>query len=155
MDGYAVKMVKLHLGPQNYEDSREQPYWAFVRNLRKLKALALLNVSNRDLDHYLWIAGEYLVFHNDPSSEVSSSPSPRIPGELHKPSAANHFNKKSCVNEKGRSVRADRVKAEPVRVREDVPLWRGFSELAWGQVYAASLPALVRAYSRGISSPRR
>ena len=44
---------------------------------------------------------------------------------------------------------------EPVGLWEGVPLWGGVSVQAWGQVYAASLLALVPALTRGFSSPRR
>lgn len=71
MDGYAIRMVKFHLGSENYTESQEHPYCAFVQNLQNLKNRADLNVSNRDLDHYLWMAGELSVFHENPNAEIN------------------------------------------------------------------------------------
>jgi hypothetical protein len=72
MDSYAIKMVKFHLGPRNYSENQERPYGAFVQNFQKLKTLAGLNVSNRDLDRYLWIAGEYSAFRKNREAEISA-----------------------------------------------------------------------------------
>ena len=71
MDSYAVKMVKFHLGRRNYFENRDQPYAAFVENFKKLKDFGGLNVSNRELDQYLWIAGEYRAFHKNPDTNIS------------------------------------------------------------------------------------
>jgi len=71
MDSYAIKMVRFHLGLGNYKESKEQPYSAFVENLRNLKTVAGLDVPNSDLDRYLWIAGEYGAFRKNAKAQIS------------------------------------------------------------------------------------
>jgi hypothetical protein len=75
-DSYAVKMVAYHLGPQGKNGEIEQPYKSFVANLNKLKRCAQLSCTNRELDHYLWLAGMYRKWRAKPGvhigSEVSS-----------------------------------------------------------------------------------
>jgi len=62
MDSYAVSMVRLHLGTENWRQDAEKPYIAFVENLKTLRTLAGLNATNRELDRYLWIAGAYRTY---------------------------------------------------------------------------------------------
>jgi len=62
MDSYAVAIVRVHLGVANYNQNREKPYLAFVENLKTLRTLAELNVTNREFDRYLWIAGAYRTY---------------------------------------------------------------------------------------------
>ena len=78
MDSYAVAMVNLHLGRHNHEKDSDYPYCAFVENLRELKALANLNLSGLDLDHYLWISGEYLAFQKDQSKAQISEDQSKV-----------------------------------------------------------------------------
>jgi hypothetical protein len=62
MDSYAVKMLKRHLGGRNYSDDQTHPYAAFVSNFQELKRLSGFTGSNRQLDRYLWLAGEYAAW---------------------------------------------------------------------------------------------
>jgi hypothetical protein len=71
MDNYAVGTVRFHLGSREYRQNLERPYVAFVENLQRLKDLAGLSVTNRELDHYLWIAGEYRAFRKNPKAKIS------------------------------------------------------------------------------------
>jgi hypothetical protein len=58
MDSYAVATLKRHLG-RNYSEDKAHRYTAFVRNFQELKSLSGFTGSNRELDRYLWLAGEY------------------------------------------------------------------------------------------------
>lgn len=60
MDSYADKMLKQHLGSALYEGDACRPYAAFIRNFQRLRAAANHSGTNRELDHYLWIAGQRL-----------------------------------------------------------------------------------------------
>lgn len=60
MDRYANGMLKRHLGRREYEDDRDRPYRAFVRNFRRLSDAVGHVGTARDLDHYLWITGQHL-----------------------------------------------------------------------------------------------
>jgi uncharacterized protein YifE (UPF0438 family) len=62
MDKYANRMVKRHIGPKNFVTDPKKSYVAFCANHRLLKEQLSFQVSNRDLDHYLWIAGLYLAY---------------------------------------------------------------------------------------------
>jgi hypothetical protein len=58
-DSIALKMLKYHFGSRNYKDDRSHPYVSFVTHFHKLKEICQLTVSNRELDQYLWLAGQY------------------------------------------------------------------------------------------------
>lgn len=62
MDSYAVSMLKRHLGRRRYSDDKDRPYAAFVRNFQELKRLSGFTGSNRELDRYLWLAGEHAAW---------------------------------------------------------------------------------------------
>jgi len=62
MDSYAVSMLKVHLGAEHCHQNAGTPYIAFLENLKTLRRLAGLEVTNRELDRYLWIAGAYRVY---------------------------------------------------------------------------------------------
>jgi hypothetical protein len=63
-DAIAIQMVKYHLGRGRYKQDTKHPYQAFVRNLGRMRTYANLTCSNRDLDHYLWVAGQYRKWRN-------------------------------------------------------------------------------------------
>jgi len=58
-DSVANDMARLHLGREHWVQDTEHVYEAFVSNIQNLKLLARLSVSNRELDRYLWIAGQF------------------------------------------------------------------------------------------------
>jgi hypothetical protein len=62
MDSYAIKMLKRHLGQRGYSDDKDHRYTAFVRNFHVLKRLSGFTGTNRKLDRYLWLAGEYIAW---------------------------------------------------------------------------------------------
>jgi hypothetical protein len=72
MDSYAVWMVEYHLGRKNCLRDAKQPYMAFVENLRRLREAAELNVKSRELDRYLWLAGQYRQWRKNPKSQINS-----------------------------------------------------------------------------------
>ncbi len=58
-DEAARSALKLHLGSA-YDSNTKHPYIAFCDNLFKLRELSRLNLSMRELDHYLWLTGMYM-----------------------------------------------------------------------------------------------
>lgn len=71
-DQYAVNMVGYHLGRANEVLHPTRPYWAFVKNLEKLRDLAHLTCTSDELDRYLWLAGLYLEWERDPEAKINS-----------------------------------------------------------------------------------
>lgn len=70
MDKFAMKMLKLHLGKALVSDSAH-PYQAFCKNYELLKNVIGFTGSNRELDHYLWLAGEYLEWRQNKKARVN------------------------------------------------------------------------------------
>jgi hypothetical protein len=90
MDSYAVWMVKYHLGWKNCLRDANRSYTAFVENLRRLREAAGLNVKSRELDRYLWLAGQYRQWRKNLKSQINSelaalfaSPSGESEEDLH------------------------------------------------------------------------
>lgn len=72
MDSYALKMLKRHLGRRHYLDDTSHPYAAFVRKFQELKRLSGFTGSNRQLDRYLWLAGEYVTWKKKPAAAINA-----------------------------------------------------------------------------------
>ncbi len=71
MDSYAKQMLKLHLGPSRFILNPEHPYLAFCANYELLRSKAGFTGSNREMDHYLWLAGEYLAWRKNRKSWIN------------------------------------------------------------------------------------
>jgi len=72
MDSYALKTLKRHLGRRGYADDRAHPYAGFVSSFQELKRRSGVNCSNRHLDRYLWLAGEYAVWKKTPAAPINA-----------------------------------------------------------------------------------
>jgi hypothetical protein len=72
MDSYALKTLKRHLGRRGYLDDPAHPYPAFVSNLQELKRRSGVNCSNRHLDRYLWLAGEYAAWKKTSAAAINA-----------------------------------------------------------------------------------
>jgi hypothetical protein len=72
MDSYAVAMLRRHLGRRNYSNDTTNRYAAFVRNFQELKRLSGFTGSNRQLDRYLWLAGEYAAWKKKPKAAINA-----------------------------------------------------------------------------------
>ena len=70
-DAYAVKMVTYHLGEQGLVRDADNPYKAFVANFHRLKLVAGLECSTRELDHYLWLAGMYHAWRTKAKPKIN------------------------------------------------------------------------------------
>jgi hypothetical protein len=77
------------LGKKNMVNRPGHPYLAFVENLVRLRAAAGLTCSTRDLDHYLWVAGEYRAWRKNRNARINveirglfNSPSPGCKADL-------------------------------------------------------------------------
>ncbi|MGH2799905.1 MAG: hypothetical protein ACRDM0_20070, partial [Thermoleophilaceae bacterium] len=57
-DSYADRMLLFHLGP-SAERNHARPYEAFVRNIDTLRNECAIDCTYRELDRYLWVAGQY------------------------------------------------------------------------------------------------
>lgn len=71
MDKYAMRMIKLHLGRNRLLSDPDHPYVAFSRNYDLLKKEARFTGSNREMDHYLWLAGEYLAWRRNGRAQIN------------------------------------------------------------------------------------
>ncbi len=58
-DSYCENMVARHLGRDQLERDSKNRYRAFKANIDQLTKLSGLAVSYRELDRYLWLAGQY------------------------------------------------------------------------------------------------
>lgn len=65
-DSYAVQMVGRHLGPKERVRDAAHPYQAYVANLELLRERSGLAWKGRELDLYLWLAGEYRAWLKHP-----------------------------------------------------------------------------------------
>ena len=65
MDRYASDTLKYHLGETQYVEDEEHPYHAYITNLRRLAEITHHKGSSRDLDHYLWITGQYMKYDEE------------------------------------------------------------------------------------------
>jgi hypothetical protein len=72
MDSYAVAMLKRHLGSPIYRDDPTKRYVAFLRNSQQLKQSSGFRGSNRELDRYLWLAGEYAAWMKRPGMAINA-----------------------------------------------------------------------------------
>lgn len=89
-DSFAEKMLHFHLGPRNTVGDQQHPYRAYIANYQRLKELAGLAVTNRELDHYLWLAGQYQTWKKkNPRTRLSreirdlfENPTPEAAAEL-------------------------------------------------------------------------
>lgn len=71
MDRYATQVVKLHLGKERLISDAKCPYVAFCQNYGLLKNEAGFTGSNREMDHYLWLAGEYLAWRKNRNTKIN------------------------------------------------------------------------------------
>lgn len=71
LDSYAEESVELHLGRQQLVQSGKGRYADFVGNLTKLRDLANLQCGSRELDYYLWLAGQYRAWKKKPTVKIN------------------------------------------------------------------------------------
>ncbi len=72
MDSYALTSLKRHLGQRNYSDDTAHPYAAFVHNFQELKRRSGFTGRNRQLDRYLWLAGEYAAWKKNTAVAINA-----------------------------------------------------------------------------------
>ncbi len=58
-DSYCEQMVRHHLGGKEAVRDSDEPYRAFKANIDRLQELSDIDASCRELDRYLWLAGQY------------------------------------------------------------------------------------------------
>lgn len=58
-DSFCREMIAYHLGSSRYSTDAINPYGAFITNLSCLRDESNLSCTSRDLDRYLWLAGQY------------------------------------------------------------------------------------------------
>lgn len=71
-DKYANRMVKYHLGRNNQVNTPGRCYQAFVKNLARLSKAAAWTGTNRELDKYLWIAGQYRALQRNSNTRINA-----------------------------------------------------------------------------------
>jgi len=68
LDQYSEWMVEQHLGLKHSYDSDR--YLKFAKNIQRLKEEGTLTCDCDELDHYLWIAGEYWSWKHNPKKPI-------------------------------------------------------------------------------------
>jgi hypothetical protein len=71
-DSYAVQMVRYHLGPRECVRDENHLYRAYVDNLGRLREQSGLVWSGRQLDRYLWLAGQYRKWRRNPQAPINT-----------------------------------------------------------------------------------
>jgi len=64
-DSFCREMLAFHLGRGGCVADAANPFRAFVTNLERLRELSGLSASLRDLDRYMWLAGQYRAWLRD------------------------------------------------------------------------------------------
>ena len=70
-DTYALRMIKLHLGVRKDIWKSSGPYTEYAEMFRTLKNQACPKYTNRQLDRYLWIAGQYLAWEKNGKAQIN------------------------------------------------------------------------------------
>ena len=65
-DSYAVRMVTYHLGKAGCLNDKDHLYRSFVVNFNRLKESIDFPATNRELDRYLFLAGQYRAWKGLP-----------------------------------------------------------------------------------------
>jgi hypothetical protein len=58
-DSYAEMVIRYHIGKINWVQCSEKPFFEYVQNFTNLKEGCSYTGSNRKLDRYLWLAGQF------------------------------------------------------------------------------------------------
>lgn len=58
MDSYVERMLKYHLDSVTHVEDKNHRYKSFLANLTELRQRSKFTGNDRDLDYYLWIAGQ-------------------------------------------------------------------------------------------------
>jgi hypothetical protein len=70
-DSYAVAMLEHHLGKEQLIVDGDRQYLVYAENYKRLKQALGFEVSNKELDRYLWIAGELKVWMKDNNAAIN------------------------------------------------------------------------------------
>lgn len=70
-DQYTARMVAYHLGPRNRVVDEAHRYREFVANFRRLRGLSGFKGRKRELDRYLWVAGQMHEWKAKPRSRIN------------------------------------------------------------------------------------
>lgn len=71
-DSYAVQTLERHLGPKDKHVDLAHPYLAYVDNLDRLAERSGLTWVGRELDRYLWLAGQYRAWRKNPRAQINT-----------------------------------------------------------------------------------
>jgi hypothetical protein len=61
-DSFCRTMIAYHLGKDRRKSDPDNPYQAFIENLTRLREDAAFSGTLRELDRYLWLAGQYRAY---------------------------------------------------------------------------------------------
>jgi hypothetical protein len=76
LDSYAECMVGKHIGSMKSENPKR--YLRFNEDIATLKRVAGLTCNCAELDAYLWVAGEYLSWKDDPRTNINGDLKPHF-----------------------------------------------------------------------------
>lgn len=64
-------MVAYHLGNRGKLHDSDHPYQAYVANLVRLREWSGLSWQGRELDRYLWLAGQYRTWKSGAKAPIN------------------------------------------------------------------------------------
>lgn len=70
-DSFGLHMIKLHLGVRKDIWRSTQPYAEFLEMFRRVQTLACPTCTNRELDRYLWVAGQYRAWMKNSKAQIN------------------------------------------------------------------------------------
>ncbi len=70
-DSFVLSMIKLHLGVRKNIWTSAQPYAEFFEMFRRVQTLACPTCTNRELDRYLWVAGQYRAWMKNRKAQIN------------------------------------------------------------------------------------
>ena len=71
-DSYAVQMLERHLGVKGRVRDNIHLYQAYVTNLGRLRERSGLSWIGRELDRYLWLAGQYRTWVKNRNAPINT-----------------------------------------------------------------------------------
>ena len=88
-DRFADAMLRFHLGRRNVDGDGQHPYRAYTADFKRLRELSGFTGTIRELDRYLWLAGQYRAWKKNHKAvrsrevtELFENPTPETAAEL-------------------------------------------------------------------------
>lgn len=82
LDSVAIKLLYSHLGAKPVNASLDIGWYEFCRDVEGVRRIAKLNCSERELDRYLWLAGQCLRIEDNERVKNGGKKPLAVNGEL-------------------------------------------------------------------------